>query len=231
MDQATGSLFCFLPFVFFGYSFWPTAISVQWLWPIAHIFLKSTYLPFFDVHFFTPKNSRKTGNPDTHWGDYYTFGTICYTCLIIDVNYRAIFLCNKKSRRATQFVAFISLVLRRGMQIVAASLVTLVLFFVFCWCSRMDSRIARQAILWFLEFFFFNRELTINGGLPHEHSCCFCVVPKREDGHCFGMPRYAFYLLVYTNWPWLCDKLTPNMYNVPWVRELLVIFSVWPHKK
>ena len=25
-------------------------------------------------------------------GDYYTFGTICYTCLIIDVNYRATFL-------------------------------------------------------------------------------------------------------------------------------------------
>lgn len=25
-------------------------------------------------------------------GDYYTFGTICYTCLILDVNYRAYFL-------------------------------------------------------------------------------------------------------------------------------------------
>lgn len=25
--------------------------------------------------------------------------------------------------------------------------------------------------------------------------------------------RYTFYLLVYTMWPWLCDKLTPNMHQ------------------
>eukprot|EP00930_Biecheleria_cincta_P077727 TRINITY_DN6502_c0_g1_i2.p1 TRINITY_DN6502_c0_g1~~TRINITY_DN6502_c0_g1_i2.p1 ORF type:complete len:1452 (+),score=232.40 TRINITY_DN6502_c0_g1_i2:80-4435(+) len=31
-------------------------------------------------------------------GDYYTFGTICYTCLLIDVNYRAGFLTNTHNR-------------------------------------------------------------------------------------------------------------------------------------
>eukprot|EP00435_Cladocopium_sp_Y103_P020236 s1351_g4.t3 len=69
-------------------------------------------------------------------GDYYTFGTICYTCLILDVNYRASFL-NKNSRYYTMLTALVS----------------------------------------------------------------------------FGM--YCFYLMVYTLWQWLCDKLTPNMYHVP----------------
>eukprot|EP00931_Biecheleriopsis_adriatica_P073755 TRINITY_DN47983_c0_g1_i1.p1 TRINITY_DN47983_c0_g1~~TRINITY_DN47983_c0_g1_i1.p1 ORF type:complete len:1461 (-),score=244.99 TRINITY_DN47983_c0_g1_i1:257-4639(-) len=31
-------------------------------------------------------------------GDYYTFGTICYTCLLIDVNYRAFFLANTHNK-------------------------------------------------------------------------------------------------------------------------------------
>ncbi|CAL1151223.1 unnamed protein product [Cladocopium goreaui] len=70
-------------------------------------------------------------------GDYYTFGTICYTCLILDVNYRAYFLSNKNSRYYTMLTAVVS----------------------------------------------------------------------------FGM--YSFYLVVYTVWQWLCDKLTPNMYHVP----------------
>jgi len=70
-------------------------------------------------------------------GDYYTFGTICYTCLILDVNYRASFLSNKNSRPATMLTALIA------------------------------------------------------------------------------FAGYTFYLLVYTMWPWLCDKLTPNMYYVP----------------
>jgi len=45
-------------------------------------------------------------------GDYYTFGTICYTCLIIDVNYRAIFLThNAKVRWWTAIAAVISFVM------------------------------------------------------------------------------------------------------------------------
>ncbi|CAK9102793.1 Phospholipid-transporting ATPase IB (ATPase class I type 8A member 2) (P4-ATPase flippase complex alpha subunit ATP8A2), partial [Durusdinium trenchii] len=70
-------------------------------------------------------------------GDYYTFGTICYTCLILDVNYRAIFLSNNNSRSLTIWVALAAFLL------------------------------------------------------------------------------YSVYLLVYTNWPWLCNKLTPNMFKVP----------------
>ena len=31
----------------------------------------------------------------------------------------------------------------------------------------------------------------------------------------FWWVRYSFYLVVYTVWQWLCDKLTPNMYHVP----------------
>ncbi|CAJ1351333.1 unnamed protein product, partial [Effrenium voratum] len=48
------------------------------------------------------------GLESTGSGDYYTFGTICYTCLIIDVNYRATFLSSRKSRKYTAQVALLA---------------------------------------------------------------------------------------------------------------------------
>eukprot|EP00913_Durusdinium_trenchii_P032992 g30887.t1 len=79
-------------------------------------------------------------------GDYYTFGTICYTCLILDVNYRAIFLSSLAGRQ-----------------------------------KRQNNN---------------SRSLTIWVALA-------------------AFLLYSVYLLVYTNWPWLCNKLTPNMFKVP----------------
>lgn len=54
--------------------------------------------------------------------------------------------------------------------------------------------------------------------LQKTHGCFYCQIGFRvscQVFHQFWWVRYSFYLVVYTVWQWLCDKLTPNMYHVP----------------